>query len=724
MQNAQRTLDNTAKRLNKIGAGMTLGVTTPLLALGAASVKNFDTQAKAIAQVEAGIRSVGGAIGYTSKELQKQASELQNNSLFGDENILKNVTAQLLTFTNIANEQFARTQQVALDLATRLDGDLKSASIQLGKALNDPVANLSALSRSGIQFSKDQKILINSLVEAGKVAEAQNVILEELERQYGGSAAAAAAAGLGPFTQLKNILGDITEEFGKIILEGFSPIIESTKNLSLRFFDLSEQSKKIIVIIAGIAAAIGPLLIVTGTLIRNINTIIPLIKALSVAIVSNPIGAFATAVTVLGGAALIAESRLSSLTDASAEFNNITAEAAKNISRESSELQKNLSIAKNEQASKEARVSAIRKLNQLSPEYLGNLKLEKINTEEATLAIKKYNEALLTRAKVAAAEEKLVEVQKKLLDLQLGQLEAVKPSVWQNAVNGLKAYGNSSAFVSESIKTTTGNLSIEQTELKKLQESLIEFISNNENVAESVKKVNQEIAKSTGKPFVAKLNLDTSGIKNISGDLGVFSDLSGLFKVDELDERSKAWLSKLVEFREGAREVLEQAAQDFISGFAEILGAIASGNAGFASLGSFLLGTVGQVLINLGKLAIQVAVTIEGIKKALQTLNPVVAAIAGAAAIALGTFIKNQAASFAGNFADGGLVPGNSFSGDRLIAGVNSGELILNIAQQKNLAAAIRSNGAPVILQPGLRFSGREMQVFLERVDNQNKRST
>ena len=85
------------------------------------------------------------------------ATNLQNKTLFGDEVILKDATAQLLTFTNITGENFGRTQEAALDLATRLDGDLKSASIQLGKALNDPVANLSALSRSGIQFSEDQK---------------------------------------------------------------------------------------------------------------------------------------------------------------------------------------------------------------------------------------------------------------------------------------------------------------------------------------------------------------------------------------------------------------------------------------------------------------------------------------------------------------------------------------------------------------------------------------
>ena len=272
----------------KLGKSMTMGLTAPIAALGFTAVKAFDQQAKAIAQVEAGLKSTGATVGFTSKQLQQMAADLQTKTIFGDEEILKDATSQLLTFTNIAGDQFSRTQKVALDLATRLDGDLKSASIQLGKALNDPIANLTALSRSGIQFSEDQKAVIKSLTESGRLAEAQTVILDELEKQYGGSAEAAAKAGTGGLKQLANSFGDLQEEFGKIIMEFLPPVIDGLKNMLAAFQNLSPEVKRFMVMGAGIAAALGPLLIILPSLIQGFMSLL------------SPIGLVIAAVVGLG----------------------------------------------------------------------------------------------------------------------------------------------------------------------------------------------------------------------------------------------------------------------------------------------------------------------------------------------------------------------------------------------------------------------------------------
>ena len=279
---------NFGRSTKRLGKNMTMGLTAPIAALGFTAVKAFDQQAKAIAQVEAGLKSTGGQVGYTSKQLQKMASDLQSKTLFGDEEILKDATAQLLTFTNITGEQFAQSQQAALDLATRLDGDLKSASIMLGKALNDPVANLSAMSRAGIQFSEDQKEVIKALAEGGNMAEAQSIILEELSRQYGGSAEAAAKAGTGGLKQLQNAFGDLQEEFGKVIMDFLPPVIDGLKNMLAAFQNLGPEAKKFLVIGAGIAAALGPLLVILPSIIQGFMMLI------------SPVGLVVAAIVGLG----------------------------------------------------------------------------------------------------------------------------------------------------------------------------------------------------------------------------------------------------------------------------------------------------------------------------------------------------------------------------------------------------------------------------------------
>lgn len=293
--NFRRNFGEIQGMVTNVGRNLAMGITAPLGIMAVQSVKAFDQQSKAIAQVEAGLKSTAGQVGLTSQQLQQMAADLQTKTLFGDEVILKDATAQLLTFTNIAGDNFARTQQVALDLATRLDGDLKSASIQLGKALNDPIANLTALSRAGIQFSADQKEVIKSLTESGRLAEAQTIILDELEKQYGGSAEAAAKAGTGPFKQLQNTIGDLSEEFGRLINDMIRPLVPRIQALVRGFTELSDRQKEVALTIAMVAAAAGPIMMTVGALMKARAAML----ALNVVMAANPIGA------VVAGAALL-----------------------------------------------------------------------------------------------------------------------------------------------------------------------------------------------------------------------------------------------------------------------------------------------------------------------------------------------------------------------------------------------------------------------------------
>lgn len=132
--------------------------------------------------------------------------------------------------------------------------------------------------------------MINSLAETGRLAEAQAVILDELERQYGGQAEAAAKVGLGAWSQLKNLWGDFMEQIGQTILPMTQSLRNMLKSLVEWLINLSPATKRTIVV----AAAVGPLALGLGSLLK----MLPLLKA-GFTVLLAPIGAVRTALQAL-----------------------------------------------------------------------------------------------------------------------------------------------------------------------------------------------------------------------------------------------------------------------------------------------------------------------------------------------------------------------------------------------------------------------------------------
>lgn len=300
VKGALATMDERAKRAGKslrnIGLGLSVGVTGPLALLGKQSVQLYDTQVKAQAAVEAALASTGGAAGKTAQELFDMASGLQNVSTYGDEDILRNLTAPLLTFTKVQGDVFGRAQAVTLDYATLLQTDLKSAALQVGKALNDPVKGVSALAKAGVQFSDQQKDLIKDMLAVGNVAGAQGIILAELETQFKGQAAAAAATPLGQWQQMSNAIGDVKEQLGQQIVPFIAPLVQQVRDAVQWFGGLSEGVKRAIVVFGAGAAAVGPLLAVLGLATIGVGALVSAFRGLTVAMLTNPIGLFAVGV--------------------------------------------------------------------------------------------------------------------------------------------------------------------------------------------------------------------------------------------------------------------------------------------------------------------------------------------------------------------------------------------------------------------------------------------
>lgn len=186
------------------------------------------------AQLGAVLASTGGKAGVTADQVNELASSLSTMTKFEDDSI---VSAQnmLLTFTNIGSDVFPQATETMLNMSQAMGQDLQSSATQLGKALNDPVGSLGALTRVGVQFTDAQKEQIEAMAKSGDMMGAQKIILGELETQFGGAAEAAGGTYAGKMAILQNQLGNVKETIGGALLPVLTTLMEKLTPLIQQF---------------------------------------------------------------------------------------------------------------------------------------------------------------------------------------------------------------------------------------------------------------------------------------------------------------------------------------------------------------------------------------------------------------------------------------------------------------------------------------------------------
>lgn len=246
------------KSAHTLGAawGKAFGVGAGVLAVAGigAIIKNTIEAEKAQAQLAAVLKSTAGAAGLAAGELNSLASALQATSIFDDEAIT-GAESLLLTFTKIGRDVFPAATQAVLDMSQALGQDLKSSALQIGKALNDPIAGITALTRAGVSFSESQKDLIGHLVDTGHAAEAQAIVLRELQKEFGGSAQAARNTLGGALQGLENDFANLLE--GDSGSEGIRGTVDAVNSLgaTMRSENVRQGFATIISGMAGMASA-------------------------------------------------------------------------------------------------------------------------------------------------------------------------------------------------------------------------------------------------------------------------------------------------------------------------------------------------------------------------------------------------------------------------------------------------------------------------------------
>jgi hypothetical protein len=155
------------------------------------TAKAYITHQQELAKMEQVLKSTGAAAWTSAKQLEGQAKQLAQTTTKTVNEIMQ-MQSVLLGFKSITGDAFERTTKAILDMTTVMGGDLVSAANTVGKAIDSPVQGMSALSRHGFVFTKQQKELIRTLEESGQHFEAQKIILEEVEKPYRDTAAAIA----------------------------------------------------------------------------------------------------------------------------------------------------------------------------------------------------------------------------------------------------------------------------------------------------------------------------------------------------------------------------------------------------------------------------------------------------------------------------------------------------------------------------------------------------
>ena len=229
-----------AIKVGALAAGAAIG--TGLAVSAKVGFDEFREGQRVAAQTEAALKSTGGAANVTAGQIDALATSIMNKTGIDDEAI-KSGSNLLLTFTKIRNEAgkgndiFNQATMTVQDMSVAFDQSARSSAIQLGKALNDPIAGLTSLARIGVQFTDQQKEQIKTLVEHGDTLKAQKIILAELNKETGGSAVAAGKTFDGQMNILKETFKNTAGEIVGRFLPGLVKIAQFTLPLITKGID-------------------------------------------------------------------------------------------------------------------------------------------------------------------------------------------------------------------------------------------------------------------------------------------------------------------------------------------------------------------------------------------------------------------------------------------------------------------------------------------------------
>ena len=602
-------------------------------------------------------------------------------------------SAKLIELAGDLTAMYGGTTQ---DAVRALTGALKGNNTMLdnyGMAVNDALIKQKAfelgLSSGTGELSLQAKQAATLALIWEQTGAAQGQASREADTASGAMRAVA--------VEVKNL----STEIGEVLLPIITPIVAKIRDFVAALRDLDPKILEWGVKIAGVVAAIGPLLIMLGKVLQ----ILPLIKV-AIAALTGPVGLIIGAVGLLTTGLIMLSSRMKQSEGQTEKLASVNDLATESIKRETAELNMLLRIAKDENLSKSEREKAIKKLNDISPKYLGNLNLENINTDKARIATEKYTTALNDNARAKVIAEKVAKLQAERIDLEVSRtealtkveeakgkaitssredelylanqalklnqgiadfaekeislidnqikkftgLEGVIADAGESAGNTLSTFEKLVAGMTanEAIQATTSAIEDLQSKIFKLQTGILPTSNLTKDLTDANKQLSELTAGldllTGGQEINIDVNFNTQGIEAEANKF--FKD--GKFTLPEVDT------SNLNLSLQKANELVVDYGSIISSGIGDIASAIGNAFAGnWDDLGADLIGAMGKLAQQFGSLLIGMGTAAWHLKTTLIT-KPWLAIAAGAALVALGAAASAEASKMVNNATSGG----------------------------------------------------------------------
>lgn len=454
-------------------------------------------------------------------------------------------------------------------------------------------------------------------------------------------------------------------------------------------------------------------------------------------------------------------------------LSDINKEAAKTAGEEVANIKAYVSVAQDRTLSDEKRLLAVKQLQSEYPSYFGNLSTETVLNGNLAGTIEEVSKALFERARASAVAGKLGENAAKRLELEEKREKAIQKireaqaksekdgSVFAagNRFN-LKAavddYKNITSEIREldaqskklgntQAKSTKESITLleEQTEAEKILAAAKAKAAEDAAKKSELKKTNPAniTAQFTGLDTQLKAQdlVDVNSISVVTGELDEFGNkIKGIAEISvPAIELRPVVTSEFIASLERANETAKIVSGAIGSSISELANQMQSslqtGNAVLDAFVGSLIGSLAQIaqaqltslitekFINTAKIQTNQAVSTAN---AVTAATSTAAAAGPAAAIVLpglvGGAIALMTSTFAGiqalAFAHGGIVPGGSYTGDKIPAMLNSGEAVLNNQQQANVLMSI-ANGNSNSLQSNRVIDNFEITSVLRGAD-------